>query len=511
MTSINEAWRVENKATASKHFTVVGGGLAGALMAVILRRRGYAVTIYERYGDLRTIPSAGRSINLVLTARGLQAIKEIGGPLLRDMHTMSTPVMGRVMHQVDGSTTAQRYGKDDSEYNLSISRYELNCYLLNKAEEAGAVVKFGHALTNVDFFNGSQTHSVLEFQTGGREGPKHVVSVNGPVIGADGAGSTIRNALRDQGAIEYEDDFCVQGYKEILFPLGKAIEGLDRNGLHIWPRDTHFIMGLANLDGSFTGTIYVDAKGGAESFEGLNTRERIIAFFEKYYPTAIEMLGGFDAIVPQMLENPVGLLGTVYAASYNLGAKCVLLGDAAHAITPFFGQGTNCSFEDCLVLSQLLDAHVGADGADWTRQNLALAFARFSETRKVNADAIAQMALENFVEMREKVGDVKFNFLKSMESILENTFPDQFRSRYAMVCYGGGGGITYDAALKLGAVQWTILEELYVGLKEPQDVDLARAEALIHQRLVPAQDRMGVDLRGILHTVLPEDASQAKL
>ena len=250
----------EAKSAGSKHFTVVGGGLAGALMAVILRRRGFAVTVYERYDDLRTIPSAGRSINLVLTARGLQALQGIGGSLLRDMHKMSTPVMGRVMHQVDGSTTAQRYGKDDSEYNLSISRYELNVYLLNKAEEAGAVVNFGHALTNVDFFGGSQTETVLEFQTGGREGPKHIVRVDGPVIGADGAGSRIRNALRDQGAIEYEDDFCVQGYKEILSPLGKAIEGLDQNGLHIWPRDSHFIMGLANLDGSFTGTIYVDAK-----------------------------------------------------------------------------------------------------------------------------------------------------------------------------------------------------------------------------------------------------------
>jgi kynurenine 3-monooxygenase len=482
--------------------TIVGAGLAGSLMALILQRSGYSVTIYERYNDVRQIPSAGRSINLVLTSRGLRAMHALGdGRLVKDMYDLSVPVTGRVMHQVDGSEVFQRYGKDDSEFNLSISRYELNIYLMNRAEEAGATIHFGHALSTTDFFRLGPEEKVLRFALDGGK-TKNVV-VRGPIIAADGAGSRVRYALRDAGVLDFTEDLCVQGYKEIQFPRNPGKPGgynLQREGLHIWPRTTHFLMALANLDGSFTGTIYVDRENDPESFAELNTPGKIEHFFQKHYADAIPVLGGMPEIVRQMKENNIGILGTVRATSYNLGGHCVLLGDSAHAITPFFGQGTNASFEDCLVLFELMSQHAPAGGM--TPDGLARAFDAFSRERKPNADAIAEMALDNFVEMRDRVGDADFLLKKSVENLLENTFEDRFRSRYAMVCYGGGGGITYDAALRLGEVQWGIIEDL-VGSSttDASQIDLGRAERLIQERLVPLQEEMGVDLTQILHSV----------
>lgn len=424
--------------TKNKDVTIVGAGLAGSLMAMILQRRGYSVTMYERYNDVRQIPSAGRSINLVLTARGLRALKLLNDPrLLKDMYDLSVPVTGRVMHQDDGTETFQRYGKDDTEFNLSISRYELNIYLMNRAEEAGVKLHFGHTLATSDF-NGLRHNdeTVLRFAVEG--GQEKKVIVNGPVIGADGAGSRLRYHLRDAGVLDFTEEFCVQGYKEIEFPRNPNNPGgfcLQREGLHIWPRTTHFVMALANLDGSFTGTIYIDKENDPESFKELNTPSKVRAFFQKHYSEAVPVLGGLDHIVHQMKENAVGLLGTVRCTSYNFGGHCCLLGDSAHAITPFFGQGTNASFEDCYILAELMRTH--APASNMTTVGLSRAFDAFTRERKPNADAIAEMALDNFVEMRDRVGDAQFLLNKSVENVLENHFEDKFRSRYAMVCYGG--------------------------------------------------------------------------
>lgn len=487
----------------NNNITIVGAGLAGSLLGLILQRRGYNVTMYERYNDVRQIPSAGRSINLVLTSRGLRAMKLLGDDrLIKDMYNLSVPVLGRVMHQDDGSEAFQRYGKDDSEFNLSISRYQLNIYLMNRAEEAGCKLNFGHNLESTDF--SSLRHSnetVLRFTHEG--GAQTKVIVTGPVLGADGAGSKLRYQLRDAGILDFTEEFNVQGYKEIQFPRNPNKKGgfcLNRDGLHIWPRTTHFIMALANEDGSFTGTLYMDRENHAESFKELKTYSQIQTFFEKYYPEALETLGPMDEIVRQMQENAVGLLGTVRATSYNYGGHCCLFGDAAHAITPFFGQGTNCSFEDCLVLFDLIFEH--APPNNMTTAGLARAFNLFTRERKPNADAIADMALDNFVEMRDRVGDAQFLLKKSVENLLENKFEDRFRSRYAMVCYGGGGNITYDAAQRLGEVQWGIVEDLVTaGVTSAEQVDLNRADALINQRLVPLMAEMQVDLTQIIHSV----------
>lgn len=493
---------------SSREVVVIGGGLVGPLMSLILRRKGYQVTLYERYGDMRKIPSAGRSINLVLTSRGLQALKGLGDSLMNDMVRMSVPVTGRIIHHEDGSKTFSRYGKDDSEYNLSISRYELNIYLINKAEQAGVSVNFGHHLIGGDFFiRDAPNDTMLVFQK--PDGTSKRVHVRGTIIGADGGGSAVRNILGKNGCLHFTEDICPQGYKEIFFPKTTA-GSMEKNGLHIWPRRTHFLMGLANLDGSFTGTIYIDKEAGHSdaSFAELSTPENIMSFFRKHYATAIPLLGGEAAIVDQMLNNSVGLLGTVNTSTYNLGSKCVLLGDSAHAITPFFGQGTNASFEDCLTLSKMLDLHA----PNKSEMGLARAFAEYSNERKPNSDAIATMALENFVEMRDLVADKRFLLMKAVENLLENTFESSFRSRYAMVCYGGSGNITYDVALKLGEVQWSIIEEISRGITDPAQVDLDKALELINTRLLPYQQKLNVDLTQICHGIPGgEDVACSKL
>jgi len=499
---------------------IVGAGLVGSLMGLALQGKGYKVTIYERYPDIRSIPSLGRSINLVLTSRGMRAIRMLGDEsLVRDLNEMSVPVTGRIMHQMGGEKVFQRYGKDDSEFNLSISRFELNKYLIAKADAAGCKLLFGHQMTGCIFPPGHDdmvtqiSFNVLDVKGGRTDAgvkSRLVATCDCPVLGADGAGSRLRYALRDAGFCSFTEDFCPQGYKELMFPIASCQGQLARHGLHIWPRDTHFLMALANLDGSFTGTIYVDSKG-AESFASLTDAASVTAFFRKYYPTAIPLLGGLDTITKQMVSNPTGLLGTVTCDRFH-HRRLLLIGDASHAITPFFGQGTNSGFEDTVVLSRLFAQHCPPSRSKqgMARAAVATCFAAFTAARKENTDAIADMALDNFVEMRERVGDKRFLLMKGIENALENRFPACFRSRYAMVCYGGGGGITYSAALKLGGVQWAIIEDLLRGdasLQDPEKVDFEAARRLIEQRLVPLQRRLGVDLSQISHDVGQDTAA----
>jgi len=470
--------------------TIIGAGLAGPLLGICLRRQGYEVCIYEKYPDIRSIPSLGRSINLVLTSRGLRAVKAADptGQLLREMTSISVPTMGRVIHHTDGSVDYQRYGKDDSEFNHSISRYELNKFVIDKAEQQGVEFHFNHTLENLTV---EGKWPVLEF-TIGSSNVKKFVACKGPVIGSDGAGSLVRTSLQKLGHVDF-----TAGYKEIIFPKGT---GLANYGLHIWPRGSHFLMALANQDDSFTGTIYIDNEGHSESFKELNSPEKIMHFFNKHYKDTVQMLGGPENIVRQMMDNPVGLLGTVKTNKYNLGGKVLLLGDSAHAITPFFGQGTNASFEDVFVLSNYFQMF--APASEMSLPSLAAVFAAYNSERKPNSDAIADMALENFIEMRSKVGDKKFLLMKNVQNILENTFPKHFRSRYAMVCYGGDGNLTYFNAKNVGDVQWSILEELCSDINSPEEVDMKKAKELIVKTLIPINKLLNLDFEKIVHSKL---------
>merc|ERR1712190_421414 len=276
-------------------------------------------------------------------------------------------------------------------------------------------------------------------------------------------------------------------------------------------------MALANRDGSFTGTIYMDSLGKQDSFECMGDtpegRERCKEFCEKYYKKAVPLVGGMDALVNQITKNPNGLLGTVRTSRWAINGNVLLIGDSCHAMVPFFGQGCNCGFEDTLWVSKLLDQYCCQDGkvvkAKCTAENFAAAFKAVEVERKPSAEAICDMALENFVEMRDKTGDKKFQAMKKLENRMENAFPSKFRSRYAMVCYGGEGNVSYANAKELGIVQMSVLERLCAGMgdlssedkiaAEVEKVDLKEAERLIDAEVVPKQKELKMDLSTVKH------------
>lgn len=410
--------------------TIVGAGPVGCLLAIMLRERGAKVQIFELRSDLRKEKrGGGRSINLVLTVRGLRALELVG--LREAALSLTVPVLGRMMHSVAGELSYQPYGVDDSECNYAISREQLNALLLDAAEAAGAEIYFEHGLSEVCF-----EENLLIFEGRSKPVPFELL------FGCDGSPSVVRRELGRQGYIEEGREMMAWGYKELSFPApGGAGPALAGHALHIWPRGAHFLMGLANLDESFTGTAYLPLSG-PESFETLDSGPKVRAFFEAYYPDAIPLLGDFER---EFLENPIGNLGTVQADPWHFEDRCLLVGDAAHGIVPFFGQGLNAGFEDCTYLYYAL-----AEEPD-----LGRVFAEYSKERKPNGDAIAKMSLENFVEMGDKVGDRRFLLRKEVESLLEKNFPEYFRSRYAMVMYSH---IPYAEAYEIGERQEEVLE-----------------------------------------------------
>lgn len=429
-------------------------------------------------------------------------------------------------------------------------RFELNKFLINKATESGAKIYFGHSLdesgtTFADDENnnkGGDVGCTLAFNVRSEEGvdSRLLVACHCPVVACDGAGSRARYSMRKDGLTEFtetmlgDETSSTHGYKEMLFPKDS---GLLQQGLHIWPRRTHMLMALANLDGSMTGTLYMDMKG-EESFESIATPEQCDAFFKTYYPDAIPLVGGMERATSQMLTNPSGILGTVRTSKWNHRGRVLLIGDAAHAIIPFYGQGMNSGFEDVYDLLHVLadtqckggvafppmEAEVYAasstervvamsdsDAAKW-----AAAFEKIHVERKPNGDAIADLALINFEEMRDKVADRCFLLQKRVENLVENKFEEKFRSMYAMVVYGGSGNITYANALQLGRAQQTILRDLIEDQVAdlyalPEDewtgkldemaakVSMSLAEELIDTRLVPLQTELGIDLSSISH------------
>jgi len=516
---------------------VLGAGLVGALCALVLRRKGFDVKVYERYTDIRTIPSAGRSINLSVTSRGMRAIRALGGSIYGDMLKIATRINGRIIHMTDGKAVFQRYGKDDTECNYSISRIDLNKFLINAAAEEGVVFHFDHNLSETSDFSGDDlVGCTLHMTQGPPNKPSELkrlrMRVQCPVIACDGAGSRARYALRRSGLTDFTEDVLERGYKEVLFPkpadksqeFGAPADGANEGcagqfGLHIWPRGDHMLMALSNPDGSFTGTIYMDNEGSENSFAAMgNTLEGRAActtYCEKYYGDAVPSVGGIDSMVRQVTENPTGILGTVHATNWAIKGKVLLIGDSAHAMVPFFGQGCNCGFEDTYWLSKLLDQYCGgADGrhdpAKCTGESFAQCFKAVEAERKCNADAICDMALENFLEMRDKTGDIRFQAIKKVENRIENAFPAKFRSRYAMVCYGGDGNVSYANAKALGLVQDQILKQLFeeaLGDATTEEqlmaavdkVDLVAAEKLIDSDLAPRHRELQIDLSTVKH------------
>ena len=440
----------------AERITLIGAGLNGPLLALGLVKRGFDVQIYERRPDMRRVKiSAGRSINLALSTRGIHALTEAG--LWQGMQSIIIPMKGRMMHSTESKLTFQAYGKDESEVIHSISRAELNMALLNAAEAQGVRVHFERRCTGVRFKN--RQLSLRDEASGKESNVEYQV-----VIGCDGSASAIREAMLRLSRFNFSQEYLNYGYKELTIPAGQdGKHVLEANALHIWPRGNYMLIALPNIDGTFACILFLPFEG-ADSFEKLTPKTAVRDFLQSRFPDAVALM---PDLVEHYFANPTGAMVTIRCSPWHVDGQALLLGDAAHAIVPFFGQGINCGFEDCTILLELLDRH----GADWKK-----VFGEFEEARKINTDAIADMAIENFVEMRDRVGDRRFLLRKQVELALEAKYPRQFVPKYAMVTFHR---IPYATALQRGQVQERMLAELCDGIERVEDLDWNKADELI--------------------------------
>jgi kynurenine 3-monooxygenase len=447
------------------HVTILGAGLSGALMAIFLARNARKVVLYERRPDLRKVDmDAGRSINLALAARGIEALKEAG--VFEEVAALLIPMRGRMLHDLDGRQTLVPYGQRPHEVIYSVSRPGLNGVLLDHARRVyGVSPRFLHAARAIDFERDELV--MLNEVTGD---PQRLRMA--PLIAADGAGSIVRRAMTGQLGVRVTEDLLEHGYKELTLPATSAgAHQIEKHALHIWPRGGFMLIALPNLDGSFTVTLFLPLRG-AESFASLDGRDAVEDFFRRHFPDAVPLMPN---VAREFLENPIGRMGTVYCDRWAAQDKAVLLGDAAHAMVPFHGQGMNCCFEDCAELNHMLEAT-----GDWSR-----GFRAFEHSRKPNTDAIAAMALENYVEMRDTVREPKFLLRKELSFELERRYPDRFIPRYSMVMFHHE--IPYSVAYERGRVQAAILERLTERASTLAEVDMQRADAEVRAGLAPLE------------------------
>jgi len=466
--------------------TVVGAGPVGALLALTLARHGFKVDVYERRSDLRkTEIRAGRSINLAVSTRGLHALHAVG--LDHEVLSQAVPMFGRMMHAVSKALSFQRYGKDNTQFINSMSRGGINKMLMDKAEASGNVqFHFHQRLVDHDL-----DRRLARFRDE-RTGDEHTVETK-VLFGTDGTASALRTALVNAGRIQAEEAVLDSGYKELTMPAVADGHGLGEGGrfalephaLHIWPRGNFMLIALPNQDGSFTCTLFLpfEAPSGQPSFARLPDAAAAQAFFEANFPDAVPLI---PALGTAFHEAPLGQMTTITAWPWCY-ESALLLGDASHGIVPFFGQGMNSGFEDCTVLDGLLEEHLSRRGL--AEVDFGAVFTQFANLRKVNTDAIAKLAVENFVEMRDRVGDEYFLLQKAVEVELQRRLPGKYLSRYVLVTFTR---VPYHVALEAGRIQEGLLDTLCRGLKTPDQVDYAKAERLVEEQLVPFLRQHGV-------------------
>jgi kynurenine 3-monooxygenase len=441
--------------------TLVGAGLAGSLLAIDLARRGHRVTIHERRPDPRRVAgSAGRSINLALANRGIHALERAG--LMDRLRPALIPMAGRMLHDERGRQQLIPYGNKPHEVIHSVSRGGLNSLLIDEALATGRVsIRFGETCCGVDFSNrrvrvrSGENPTIHDF-------PYEVL------IGTDGSASAVRAAIMQSASGDAVAEPLGHGYKELSIPAapGGGFR-MEKNALHIWPRGEYMLIALPNADGSFTATLFLPNRG-EESFEALRTPDDVRSLFERRFADAISLVPG---LVEEFFGNPTGHLETVRCRPWSFQDHALLLGDAAHAIVPFHGQGMNAAYEDCDVLDGLLEH----EDRRWEE-----IFSDFESRRRPDADAIAAMALENYVEMRSTVREPAFQLKKDVSFRLEERHPRRFIPRYSMVMFHR---IPYAEARRLGAIQGEILEELTAHARSVEDVDFSKADRLIAEKL----------------------------
>ena len=438
-----------------KKIIIVGAGLTGPLLALYMEKLGFSVDLYERGNDFRKSSAySGRSINLALSERGIYSLKEVG--LFKEIFKNLIPMKGRMIHDKEGEQSFQRYGQFENECIFSVSRSYLNELLINKAEDCKNVrLHFNKQCTNYNI-----EKNQLVFNNNCK------VDAQGPILGADGFNSVIRESIVNKLKISCRKEKLDYGYKEISLPANKSEFKLNQNALHIWPRKSFMVIALPNTDKTFTCTLFYPLKGES-SFESLVNRNQIEEFFIKNF-------GDLYKLIPNLHEqfslNPIGKLGSVYLDNLVLENKICLLGDAAHAIVPFFGQGMNASFQDCSNLFKILNEE----------NDISKAFQKYNKTNVRNGHSIADMALENFIEMRNDVIDDRYLIKKKVSFILEKKYPLQFIPRYSMVSFHR---IPYKEVVDRSKIQDQILDVLCQDRLNGSSINLKLADDLVSSKL----------------------------
>jgi len=436
---------------------LIGAGLTGPLLATYLAQQGYSVEIFERRPDMRKESiSAGRSINLALSARGNHALKEVG--LYDKIKPNTIPMKGRMIHDLNGNTHLQPYGQKENEVIFSVSRAQLNMDLMTLAEETGKVtIRFNHQLLSADL-----EQNKLLFQLS--NSLEEIELPFNRVIGCDGSASILRKSIVEKANIQYVKKPLGHGYKELTIPpLESGKFRIEPNALHIWPRGNHMLIALPNNDCSFTCTLFFPMTG-TKSFETVKTKKDILDLFQSQFHDAIKLIPN---LMEDFQKNSTGDLASVYCKPWHLGDKALLIGDAAHAVVPFFGQGMNASFQDCSTLAKLM----GQNKNDWKT-----IFNTFSSVQVENGHAIADMAIENYLEMRDHVNDTEYKKRRNVELKLERMFPGQFIPRYSMVSFHQ---IPYAEVYQRGGKQFKIIGDVLKADPSGQSIDKVMVEKML--------------------------------
>ncbi len=446
--------------------TLIGAGLVGSLLAVLLAKRGFKVEVFERRPDMRrTDISAGRSINLALANRGIYPLEQAG--LMDKVKPTLTTMKGRMVHDLAGKQNFQSYGQKEQEVIYSVSRGDLNKICLDAAEQTGLVnIHFEKKCSNVDFDNNQLT--LVDEKTG--EQTLHQFK---RVIGTDGSASAVRDAIHRKASTQLDILPLGHSYKELRIPPGENGSFLiDKHSLHIWPRGGFMLIALPNEDGSFTVTLFMPSEGEI-SFSSLDNKDKVLDFFKAHFPNTLPLLPN---LVEEFFENPTGKLATVKCTPWHYRDLALILGDAAHAIVPFHGQGMNCGFEDAVALAEIIDSDLN----DSSAFNWQAIFAKTDKQRKENGDAIADMAIENYITMRDSVRDEKFLLKSALAFELENRFPERFCPRYSMVMFHR---LPYAQAKSRGIIQEDILTQLTTQASSLEEVDFVLAKQLVEDKL----------------------------
>jgi kynurenine 3-monooxygenase len=445
----------------TKPIAIIGAGLVGSLLAILLAKRGYKVAVFERREDMRSGKiSAGKSINLALSDRGWKALKEAG--INEDIRKIAIPMKGRMTHDKEGNTNFLPYGKEGQAI-YSVSRAGLNRLMMNIAEEYGAKINFNIRCKSVSIKNteviyeDAQTHKDKSFAAS-------------RIFGTDGAFSSVRLKMQlSQDRFEYSQHYLDYGYKELYIPPDKnGGFAMEKNCLHIWPRGNYMMIALPNIDGSFTATLFFPFEG-VESFDSIQKNESVKNFFLKTFPDVVPLM---PTLLNDYVKNPASSLVTVRCFPWSHEDKIMLLGDAAHAVVPFYGQGMNCGFEDCTILCQMMDKYLKNSSLDMgvpgTNAGWEKVFIETQKSRKPNSDAIAELAVANFIEMRDLVAHPDFILQKKIEANFSQLHPDLWTPLYTMVTFSD---LPYSYALEKGKKQDAIMKQVlaFPGIEEKWD------------------------------------------